>query len=148
MRALLDKVAGRVRLMVGRAILQVVDDARLMQSVQVMVSEGEVRDLSEHFQHYGFSSVPHPGAEGIGLAVGGSTDHMVVHGLDDRRYRPKALAEGEVCLYTDEDGGTGEHRIHFKRGKIIEIHCGASTSIVIAPGSITLTAAAVNIIEG
>lgn len=60
----------------------------------------EVRDSAEHFQHYGFSSVPLPGAEGIGLAVGGSTDHMVVINIDDRRYRKRDLLPGEVCIYT------------------------------------------------
>jgi phage baseplate assembly protein V len=119
MREMLNRVAGRVRLMVGRCILQGIDDTTKMQSVQVMVREGEVRDKCEHFQHYGFTSVPHPGAEGIGLAVGGSTDHMVVICLDDRRYRLKGLQEGEVALYTDEGDS-----IVFKRGRIIEVTAG------------------------
>lgn len=34
----------------------------------------------------------------------------------DRRYRLKALAEGEVAIYTDEGD-----KIHFKRGRIIDI---------------------------
>jgi phage gp45-like len=94
------RVAGRLRLMVGRAVLGLVNDAAKMQAVQVHLRADEVRDQAEHFQHYGFTSVPVPGAEGIGLAVGGSTDHMVVINIDDRRYRKKGLQEGETCIYT------------------------------------------------
>ena len=61
------RVAGRVRLAIGRAVLGLVNDAAKLQAVQVMVRSGEVRDRAEHFQHYGFTSVPLPGAEGIGL---------------------------------------------------------------------------------
>lgn len=96
----LNRLAGRVRLAIGRAVLGLVNDATRLQAVQVQVREGEVRDDAEHFQHYGFTSVPLPGAEGIALAVGGSTDHLVVLNLDDRRHRPTGLAAGEVCLYT------------------------------------------------
>ena len=90
---------GRLRGMVGRAVLALVDDAKTMQAVQVTTQADRVTDEAEHFQHYGFTSVPLPGAEGIALAVGGSQDHLLVINVDDRRYRMKALANGEVALY-------------------------------------------------
>lgn len=96
----LGRLAGRVRLAIGRAVLGLVNDATRLQAVQVQVRADEVRDEAEHFQHYGFTSVPLPGAEGVALAVGGSTDHIVVLNIDDRRYRVRGLAAGEVCLYT------------------------------------------------
>lgn len=96
----LGRLAGRVRLAIGRAVLGLVNDATRLQAVQVQVRADEVRDEAEHFQHYGFTSVPLPGAEGVALAVGGSTDHIVVLNIDDRRYRARGLAAGEVCLYT------------------------------------------------
>lgn len=96
----LGRLAGRVRLAIGRAVLGLVNDATRLQAVQVQVRADEVRDAAEHFQHYGFTSVPLPGAEGVALAVGGSTDHIVVLNIDDRRYRQRGLAAGEVCLYT------------------------------------------------
>lgn len=96
----LGRVAGRVRLAIGRAVVSLVNDATKLQAVQVQLRADEVRDGAEHFQHYGFTSVPLPGAEGVGLAVGGSTDHLVVLNIDDRRYRKTGLAAGEVALYT------------------------------------------------
>jgi len=69
----------------------------------------------ESFQHYGFSSRPLSGAEGIVIAQG---NHVVMIAEDDRRYRI-GIEAGEVCLYTDE----GDH-IRFKRGKEIYIKSG------------------------
>lgn len=86
--------------MVARVVLGLVDDAQKMQRVQVEGYAGVVRGV-EHFQHYGFTSSPLPGAEGIALAVGGSTNHQVVINIDDRRYRLKAMQGGEVALYDD-----------------------------------------------
>lgn len=101
MQRAIGRVAGRVRLAIARAVVNLVNDATKMQTVQVQLGADQVRDRVEHFQHYGFTSVPLPGAEGIGLAVGGSTDHLVVINVDDRRYRI-TLQVGEVALYDDQ----------------------------------------------
>lgn len=114
------KLMSRVRLAVGRAILRGVDDTRKLQSLQVELLAGEVRDDVERFQDYGFTSHPHPGAECIAVAVGGSRDHVVVIKADDRRYRVKGLQPGEVAIYTDE----GDIVI-FKRGGVIEFTASA-----------------------
>lgn len=91
---------GSLRNLVARAVLALVDDARKLQSVQVDLLDGETRADVERFQQYGLSSVPEPGAEAVMLAVGGSRSHMVAVAVDDRRYRPRDLKEGEVCLYS------------------------------------------------
>ncbi|MBI2769985.1 MAG: phage baseplate assembly protein [Burkholderiales bacterium] len=141
--SMIARVAGKLRLAIGRAILGATNDAPKLQELQIEAREGEVRDKVEHFQHYGYTSVPFPGCEGVVFAVGGSTDHLVGHGFDDRRYRPKGLEAGEVCAYTDEDGGEGLHRIHFKRGRVIELRAGPST-IVMSPEGIFLTGVIIN----
>ena len=69
----------------------------------------------EYFQHYGFTSRPLAGAEGIIIKEG---NHILMVASDDRRYRI-ALEDGEVALYTDE----GDH-LRFKRGKEIYIKSG------------------------
>jgi phage baseplate assembly protein V len=125
MRAALDRVASRVRLMVSRFVLQSVNDAAKLQSVQIMALEGQVRDLVERFQQYGYTSVPHPGAEGIAVSLGGNTDHMVVINVDDRRYRLTGLQEGEVALYTDEGD-----KIVLKRGRNIEVTAGTKVTLI------------------
>lgn len=93
---------GRMRRMLTRVVLKLADDSPKMQAHQVESYDGVVRDQVEHFQHYGFTSVPHPGAEGVGLSIGGSTNHMVVLNVDDRRYRMKGLEGGEVAIYDDQ----------------------------------------------
>lgn len=110
----------RVRLMVARAVVGAASDAPMMQTTQVHLCTGEVKDGVERFQQYGFTSVPHAGAEGVCLFVGGNRDHGVLIAVDDRRYRLKGLADGEVALYTDEDQGGG-HRIVLRRDRKIEI---------------------------
>ena len=112
----------RVQLMVGRAVLAVVNDETLLQSVQVEGLRGEVLDRAERFQDYGLTSHPHPGAEVVVLAAGGQRQHPLAIAVDDRRHRPRGLAAGEVCLYTDEDEAGARHRVILRRGRIIEIH--------------------------
>lgn len=129
----------RTLLMVGRAVLRVVDDEAKLQAVQVEGLAGEVLDRAERFQGYGLSSHPHPGAECVLLAVGGQRQHPIVVAIDDRRHRPTGLAAGEVCLYTDEHDPGAPHRVILGRGREIRLECGAS-SIVMTPSEILLSA--------
>ena len=136
----------RVMLMVGRAVLAVVDDGRRMQAVQVEGLAGEILDGAERMQNYGFTSHPHPGAEALLLAVGGMRQHPIVAAVDDRRHRPTGLAEGEVCLYTSEDAADNPHRVLLKTGRKahvlaageIRLECG-STVVAITPSGVTVT---------
>lgn len=108
----------RVMLTVGRGVLAVIDDARLLQTLQVSLLADEVRDGVEHFQPYGLASAPIPGAECVFLSVAGSRDHGVVVVVSDRRHRPLALEQGEAALYTDEGVG-----VRLARGG--DVHVGA-----------------------
>lgn len=76
---------------------------------------GETFTNREYMQHYGFTSRPLSGAEGI-LFMEGNRIYLIAS--DDRRYRI-AVENGEVCLYTDE----GDF-IHFKRGNLLHISTG------------------------
>ncbi len=106
-------LADRVRNMIGRAVLSAIDDTKLLQTLQVTLLADELADGVERFQNYGFSSHPFPEAEAIVAAVGGTRSHLVAIAVDDRRYRVKGLAEGEVAIY-DDQGQT----IVLKRGGI------------------------------
>lgn len=116
---------GRVRGMIARAVLNLVNDATKLQAVQVTLLADQVPDDVEHFQHYGFTSVPHAGAEGIALAIGGSTGNTVVINVDDRRYRLKALPDGEVALYDDLG-----HKVHLTRDGIVIDGAGQLVTMV------------------
>ena len=109
-------------LSVARFVLKAIDDAKKMQRLQVQILDEEVRDSVERFQQYGFTSCPHPGAEGVIIFPGGSRSHGVVIAVDDRRYRLTGLAGGEVALFTDE----GDY-IKLKRGNQIEISTDKAT---------------------
>jgi phage baseplate assembly protein V len=84
--------------MVSRGVLALVNDALKLQSVQVTLLNGEVKDL-ERFQNYGFSSSPLPGAEAIAVFVGGNRDHGIVLAIDDRDNRFKGLQPGDSVQY-------------------------------------------------
>lgn len=114
----------RLRGMVSRAVVSLVNDSLKMQSLQVTLMADQTPDDAEHFQNYGFTSVPFAGAEGIALAVGGSTGHTVVINVDDRRYRLKNLPGGEVALYDD----IGQ-KIHLTRTGIVISGSGLPISI-------------------
>lgn len=135
----------RILLLVGRAVLKLVDDSLKFQQVQVQGLRDETLDDVERFQNYGFTSHPHPEAEVLLLSMGGMRSHSVAIAVDDRRYRVKGLAEGEVALYTSEHGaGSERHIIHMKNGRMIEMRCGNS-SIVMTPSNITLTATRIDL---
>lgn len=119
-------------LMVGRAILAVINDGTKLQSLQINLLADETRDDVERFQNYGYTSHPHPGAEAISVSVTGTRDHCVVIAVDDRRYRLKGLLQGEVAMYTDEGD-----KIVLKRGNQIEVT--ALTSVTLITPLTTLT---------
>lgn len=121
-------LARRIRLIASRAVLRLVDDAGGLQSVQITLLADETRDGVERFQDYGFTSIPHPGAEGVAIALGGSRDHLVAIAIDDRRYRLRALAAGEVALYDDLG-----HQVHLTRDGIVIHGGGHAVTITGAP---------------
>lgn len=98
---LLSPLARRIRLMASRAMVRLVMDAPGVQKVQVSLLEGEAGDNVDRLQQYGFTSVPHPGAEGVFLSLNGSRDQGVVVVVDDRRFRLKGLSGGEVAVFDD-----------------------------------------------
>lgn len=97
---------------------------QMIRTILSSVTEGVIKRFSgkgrpgetftdrEVFQHYGLTSRPLEGAEGILLKQG---NNIILIASDDRRYRI-AISDGEVALYTDE----GDH-IHMKRGRLIEV---------------------------
>lgn len=103
---------------------------KMIRSVLSSVVEGAIKRFSgagranetisdrEYFQHYGFTSIPQPGAEGIAID---ERNHIILIASDDRRYRI-ALKAGEVALYTDEGD-------YVKLGRNREITVAGGTSV-------------------
>lgn len=96
----LAPVMGRIQMMVSRIVLTRVDDDAGIQSVQAEGLADEVME-AERVQNYGYTSVPHPDAEGVAVFPGGLRSHPLIIAVDDRRYRLKGLKPGEVAIYDD-----------------------------------------------
>lgn len=105
-----------MRNILARGLVALGNSASKLQSLQLRLLAGEVKDNVEHLEPYGFTACPHPGAEALAGFIGGDRSHAVVIVIADRRFRLQGLKSGEVALYTDE----GDF-IHFKRGRVIDI---------------------------
>lgn len=91
----------RISGMIVRVTVSMVSSALKTQRLQLNALGGESKDSVEHFEQYGYTSCPFPGAEGIGLFLGGDRSHGVVICVGDKRYRLQALQAGEVAMYDD-----------------------------------------------
>ena len=111
---LIAPYARRIANMLARGSLVLADSSKKMQTLQVHLLAGEVKDGFEHFEAYGLTSNPHPGAEPIAAFLGGDRGHGVVLIVADRRYRLTGLAEGEVALYDDQG-----QKVHLTRNGIV-----------------------------
>jgi len=114
--SIIKRLKDRIMNAIARGVLLQIDDSKKLQSLQLSLFAGEIKDQVERFQNYGFTSHPFEGAEGVCLFPQGNRDHGIVICVDDRRFRLKALEKGEVAIYTDEGD-----KIHLKRNKEIEV---------------------------
>jgi len=121
---MLAPMARRLRLMVGRAVITAIADAGKVQSAQVKLLDGEVRDGVEILHQYGFTSIAHGQMEGLYFSVGGDRDHGVLICVADRQYRLKSIAPGEVAIYDDLD-----QKIHLTRDGIVIDGAGLPISV-------------------
>lgn len=115
---LLRPLSTRTANTVARGVVQLVNDATKMQLLQVGALAGETVEGdkgAEHFQPYGFSSIPLAGAEHITIFPNGDRGHPLVICVADRRYRPTGGEPGEVTVYNH----TGASMTITKDGDII-----------------------------
>ncbi|WP_182466804.1 phage baseplate assembly protein V [Sphingomonas gilva] len=119
----------RIRGMLARAIIGPIDDNSGIQSAQVDLLADETQDGVEHFQAYGFTSVPHPEAEALVAFVGGTRSHAIIVASGDRRYRLRGLATGDVAIHDDQDQYVllGRGGIAISTGKTLTIDAQAVT---------------------
>lgn len=96
---LLKPLATRITNGVARAVVELANDGPKLQLLQVGVLAGETIDSAEHFQPYGFSSIPLGGAEAVLIFAGSDRSHPIVVAVSDRRYRPTGGEPGEVTVY-------------------------------------------------
>ncbi len=95
-------LATRIRNVAARGIIKIVNDKTKIQQIQASLLAGELKDGIEHYQDYGFTSVPIAGMETLVVFCGGDRSNGVVVAVGDRKFRLKEMQPGEVALYTDE----------------------------------------------
>lgn len=108
--------------MISRFVLESSDDSKKIQEVKGTLFADETKEELEHFQNYGFTSRPPSGSEGVALSVNGNRDHVIIVCVDNREFRIKTLADGEVAVYNN----TGSN-IVLKNNGNIEINCPDNT---------------------
>jgi phage baseplate assembly protein V len=99
-----------------RARLTATNTAPGVALLQADGLSGEQVQAAELAQHYGLTSVPPVGSQCVVLPLGGKSAHSVIIATENSSYRVKALASGEVAIYTAEGDS-----IVLKNGHLIEV---------------------------
>ena len=89
--------------MLVRGVVAAVAAAKKLQTLQIKLLAGEVKDGVEHFEPYGFTSHPLSGAEHLTVFLDGDRSHGITVVVTDRRYRLQGLPAGGVALYDSAD---------------------------------------------
>ncbi|AKL43301.1 TPA: phage baseplate assembly protein V [Serratia marcescens] len=121
----------RLRLMLGRAVVNIVNDGLKAQNLQITMMGDDVPDDVERLQNYGQISVPLAGAEAIIVCIGAQSDHSIALVVEDRRYRPTGLPAGDTGIYHYEG-----HRLRLTKDgrailtcKTLEIYAEEGTTV-------------------
>lgn len=132
---LLAPVQRRIAALLGRAVVARVDAARRMQSLQLSALAGERLDNVEHFEPYGLTARPEPGAEALLASIGGNREHAIAIVVAQREHRPTNLAAGEVSLYSRHG-----QRVNLKADGSIELVSGSKIKLQVGGVKLELDA--------
>lgn len=111
---LLQPLQRKLRQVVSRGIVKLVDTETLFSELQVVGLDGEVMDNVELFEQYGITSHPQENSEGVLLSLNGRRSHSIVICVGKRQFRMKGLKQGEVALYDDQG-----QQVYLKRDGIL-----------------------------
>lgn len=99
-KAITEPLARRISLVVSKCILNIIDDSSQTQSAQSEFFPDEIYDDTEVWQHFGFSSVPPKGSEGIAVFPAGERTNPLVIATECKGKRFKNLKEGDSVIYS------------------------------------------------
>lgn len=154
---IVGKIQNRIQLMIGRALLQAVNDSTEIQLVKLSGLDNEVTEGVEHIQAYGLTSNAPSGSEMIVLYPGGRREDGIVVAIGNGTNRPKGLESGEVSLWSKfgqavklnkdaeiEIGGNADFAVAFNDLKIafdsLKLTVNTHTHICAAPTVASATA--------
>lgn len=124
----LAPLARGVQNLFSRGVVSAVNAALKMQTVQIQLLDEEGKDNVEHFEPYGYTAHPLPGAEVAAGFIDGDRSHGIVLVVADRRYRLVGLAAGEVAIYDDQG-----QKVHLTRDGIVIDGAGLPILLTNAP---------------
>jgi phage baseplate assembly protein V len=89
----------KIMLIIGKCILVAVDNSNKNMKLQLSGLKNESITNIERYQEYGFESYPKKDSEVLAAFIDGNRDNGIVICVNDKRYRPTDLNEGDVCVY-------------------------------------------------
>lgn len=107
-------LARRLGNMLARGSVAAANGAGKMRTLQIRMMSDETKDNVEHFEPYGFTSEPLPGAEHVSAFFDGDRSHGVTLIVADRRYRLVGLVAGEMAIFDDQG-----QKVHLTRNGIV-----------------------------
>lgn len=129
---LIAPLARRVSNLLARGGVSAVNSATKLQTLQLRLMAGERKDDVEHFEPFGFTSCPLPGAEHVTVFFDGDRSHAATIVVADRRYRLLGLQGGEAALH-DAFG----NKVHLKADGTLAVM--ASTKVEITSPLVTIS---------
>lgn len=103
MMHLIEQVKNRIRLLVGRALIQAVNSASGDDglSVDISLPGGEKHSKVPLFQQYGISSKPNKDSEAVIVFIGGARDNGVAIATQGAASKLPSLKDGEVAIFSE-----------------------------------------------
>lgn len=133
MLAELSRIMVRIMSMIGRGRLTAINDDGPVQTVQVHLGNGEVRDNTPRLCEYGFQSNPPPGTDCLVVFLSGDRSNGAVIGTNSQQYRLSSLPSGDVAI-SDNRG----HKVHLTSAGILIVGDATLTGNLIVNGNTTL----------
>ena len=122
----------RTMLMVRRGKITLVNDAGVIQKLQLPPSGLETRDNLDRMCEYGLASNPPEGTDALILNIGGDPSNGAVVGTNHQATRPTGLQPGETQIYNGPAGTS----VYLANGEIV---INANGQPVAVNGATTVT---------
>ena len=101
-KSIVRPVLTSTRLMIGRGIISMINDAGGLQTAQVDLNADETQDSVEIWQQYGIACNPPEDSECVFLSVGGQRDNAIAICPQHAESRPRNIPNKNVALYNDK----------------------------------------------
>lgn len=120
----MKQVVNRLKSIIARGIIQMVNDEQGRQFCQVSVLAGETKNNVERIQHFGFTSNPPSGSAAAIAFVGADRGKPMIFGDNHPASRKTGLVPGESAAYDNFD-----QYIYLKKDGSIEVKTGGTLLI-------------------